>query len=85
MTWMFAIPLIGGAGLASVLHLTHARTAPRAARQAWALALASLSVASCLRGIFDIAGTSSPYLVVYLGAALIFALAAVGLFAFKRS
>lgn len=76
MTFMFAIPLIGGALPALVAHLAHMAPAPRAARQAWALALASLAVASCLHGIFDIAGTASPYLPAYLVAAAVFAVIA---------
>ena len=77
MTFMFAIPLIGGALPALCLALAKSNPLPRATRQAWGLALASLTVASCLRGIFDIAGTASPYLPAYLAAAVICAIAAV--------
>lgn len=85
MTFMFAVPLLAGAVFAAVLHAVGAPAAPRATRQAWALAVASLTVASCLRGVFDIAGTSSPLLVAYLVAAAAFALvAAVGARKAKR-
>ena len=77
MTFMFAIPLVAGALVALVMHVAHVRPMPRASRQAWALAIASLTVASCLRGVFEIAGTDSPYLVVYLAAALAFAVVAI--------
>ena len=76
MTFMFAIPLIGGALPSLCLALARSNPLPRATRQAWALALAALTVASCLRGIFEIAGTASPYLPVYLATAVICALAA---------
>lgn len=72
MTFMFIIPLAAGAAAAFAARAT-IRPAPVVARQAWALATACLTVASCLHGIFDIAGTASPYLVVYLAAALVFA------------
>ena len=77
MTFAFAIPLAGGALPALILHFAKAQTAPRTTRQAWALAIACLTIASCLRGIFEIAGTSSPLVWAYLPAALIFAIAAV--------
>lgn len=72
MTFMFAIPLLGGAVIALGSHLAHTDP-PRASRQAWALAIAALTLASCLRGIFDIAGTASPLLPVYFVAAAVFA------------
>lgn len=76
MTFMFAIPLVGGAAIAVGSSITHVDL-PRGTRQAWALAIASLTVASCLRGVFDIAGTASPLLVVYLIAAVVFAVSGV--------
>ena len=76
MTFMFAIPLVGGVGVATACHLAHRGELPRTARQAWALAIASLTVASCLRGVFDIAGTASPLLVIYLVIAAAFAFVA---------
>ena len=73
MTYMFAIPLVGGFLPALCLKLAKAAPLPLAARQAWGLALAALTVASCLRGIFEIAGTGSAFLPVYLVAAAAFA------------
>ena len=84
MTFMFSIPLVGGALPALCLALSNAKPLPRATRQSWALALAALTVASCLRGIFDIAGTASPYLAIYLVFAVICAIAATVTCARKR-
>ena len=81
MTGMFAIPLIGGVVPALIGWVAKSQPLPRMTRQSWALAIASLTIASCLKGIFDIAGTSSPLLVVYVIAAIVFlAVAAIGLF-----
>jgi len=84
MTFMFAIPLLGGAAIATGCGIARADL-PRGTRQAWALAIASLTVASCLRGVFDIAGTASPLLVVYLIAAVVFAVSGVVLAFRKRA
>lgn len=81
MTFMFAIPLVGGVLPALGLYLAKARPVPRATRQTWALALASLVIWSCLQGVFEIAGTGSAYLVAYPVLAAVFAIAAIiGLF-----
>ena len=80
MTFMFAIPLIGGVLPALLCGFAKAQPLPRVTQQAWALAIASLTVASCLNGVFDIAGTASPLLVVYVLATVAFlVVAAVGL------
>lgn len=84
MTFMFAIPLVGGAAIAVGSSIAHVDLS-RGTRQAWALAIASLTVASCLRGVFDIAGTASPLLVVYLIAAVVFAVSGVVLAFRKRA
>lgn len=76
MTLMFLVPLLGGAIPALIAHFANVRPAPRASRQAWALALTSLTIACCLRGIFEIAGTNSPLLVVYPAVAAVFAIVA---------
>ena len=76
MTFMFAIPLLGGSAVATALEFAKARPVPLLARQCWALALAALTIGSCLRGIFEIAGTSSPYLIAYPAIAAAFATAA---------
>ena len=68
MTFLFAIPLIGGAGVAALRAAMGAREAPAAARYYYHAAIATATVGCALRGIFEIAGTSSPYLSVYLAA-----------------
>ena len=87
MTFMFAIPLGLGALPALALSFAGTRRPQAAARQAWALCIASLTVASCLQGIFEIAGTASPWLLAYLVAAVVFACVAVfnGLCGGKRN
>jgi len=77
MTFMFLIPLVAGAVPALALRAAKARPVPRATRQAWALAIACLTIASCLHGVFDIAGTSSAWLFAYLAAAIAFAVVAI--------
>ena len=85
MSFMFGIPLAGGTLPAAGLAFANARTLPRVTRQAWALTIASLAIASCLRGIFDIAGTSSPYLAAYLAFAGVFAVTAIATLARARN
>ena len=85
MTFMFAIPLVMGVLPAVALHAAHMWLPPMTTRQAWALAVASLTVASCLHGIFDIAGTASPWLPVYVVAAAMFAAVAVAVAIRARS
>ena len=77
MTLMFAIPLIAGTVPSLICHLLHIGELPVTARKAWALGVATLAIASCLRGIFDIAGAASPFLVVYIAAAVACAIIAV--------
>lgn len=85
MTFMFVIPLVMGVLPAMVMWRARIGRLPVAARQAWALAVASLTVASCLHGIFDIAGTASPWLPVYVVAAAMFAAVAVAVAIRARS
>ena len=66
MTFLFVIPLVAGVGVAGMRLAMGAADAPRGARYAYHCAVATLTVASALRGVFDIAGTSSPWLIAYL-------------------
>ena len=84
MTFMFAIPLVGGALPALVRKAAKAQPLPQITSQAWALAIASLTIASCLKGVFDIAGTSSPFLVVYVLATIVFLVMAAAGFLLKN-
>ena len=86
MTWAFIIPLTAGCGAALALQGIAARQGwnphslfPRAARASWACAVATFTVASLLHGIFDIAGTSSELLDIYVLAGVILAVIAIAL------
>ena len=80
MTWMFAIPLAFGATAAAGLAAAGAGDGRLDSRRLWALSAATFTVASCLRGIFEIAGTGSPWLYVYVAAGIVLALGAVVVF-----
>ena len=69
MTFMFLIPLIGGGAGSGIRLATGAKEADAVSRYAYHSGIAALTVASTLKGIFDIAGTSSPFLPVYVIAA----------------
>lgn len=66
MTYMCLIPLIGGAGVLAIQRFTHAPAFSRFSFNAYNSGIATLTIASILRGVFDIAGTASPYLIVFL-------------------
>ncbi|MBQ9004524.1 MAG: hypothetical protein IJ087_22020, partial [Eggerthellaceae bacterium] len=63
MTFMFALPLVGGTFVALVCHLAKAHVTRRTSRQAWALSLASHTLGSCLQGILALAAPGSPFVV----------------------
>ncbi len=77
MTWMFVIPLVCGCVAALVQQALGHQCDLRLPRQLWGLCAATLTVASCLRGIFEIAGTGSPWLFSYVVVGMCFALASV--------
>lgn len=81
MSWMFLIPALAGALPALVLALMGRPAPAMVVRQLWGLAVAALTVASCLRGIFEIAGTGSDWLFVYVAAGGVLAVAAAVMFA----
>ena len=65
MTWMFLYPLVGGALCFTFLGfaLCRVRCAPgyRLFFNAYNSGIATLTMSSFLKGVFDIAGTDSPY------------------------
>lgn len=66
MAWLFAIPLAGAlAPYALVLPAHPGWLPPRAAGTLWRCGAATLTVGSCLRGVFDIYGTSAALVGVY--------------------
>jgi hypothetical protein len=65
MTFMFCYPLIGGAGVFTALALLRLPFPPRRAFNAYNSGIATLTVGSTLRGVFEIAGTSSSFQMVF--------------------
>lgn len=67
MSWMFLYPLLGGVLPFSILWLrpsAHSHSFySRTAYNSYNSGLATLTVASMLQGVFEIAGTSSKYLI----------------------
>lgn len=76
MTWMFLYPLLGGA----LLFLLIDRLTPGITRyagyrvfvNAYHSGIATLTLGLFLKGILDIAGTSSPYIVFFYGTGWLF-------------
>lgn len=69
MTWMFLYPLIGGALYCFIIgklfpRITHS-TSCRVFLNLHNSGIAALTIASLLKGVFEIAGTSSSHLVYY--------------------
>ena len=62
MTFLFAVPLLLGWLPAVIMWLAPSVRMPaKIASNAWHSGIAAVTVSFALRGIFDIAGTSSPY------------------------
>ena len=85
MTFMFLYPLLGGVlpfGLLWIAgpHLKRPVSFSRLAYNAYNSGVAALTVASALTGVFEIAGTSSPYTVALTAAGAV--LCALGMASF---
>lgn len=69
MTWMFLYPLLGGALFYFIILRLISNITKfagyRVFLNAYNSGIATLTIASLLKGIFEIAGTNSPYLVYY--------------------
>ena len=69
MTWMFLYPLLGGTLAFLLLRLIKPAAADTpqypVAYNLYNSGIATLTVGSLLKGIFDIAGTSSPYTILF--------------------
>ena len=69
MTWLFLYPLLGGALVFILLRLLApviaAKPRYRIAYNLYNSGIATLIVGSMLQGVFEIAGTSSPYTIVF--------------------
>ena len=70
MTFAFCIPLIGGAGVFASFRLLHIAPMSRFSFNAYNASIATFAVASILRGVFEIAGTSSGYLLWFVVAGM---------------
>ena len=85
MVLLFAWPLLGGAlPYAVVAFVRRGRPAPRSALRDWArlahhAAVAALTVGSCLTGVMEIFGTTTPWTAWYWAAGVVLAAVAVGL------
>lgn len=75
MIFLFLFPLLLGAVPAFSMSIAFVPVPSAAARCTWHAGVAALSVGSCLSGILEIYGTTSPYVWVYwaVGAALLLA------------
>ncbi len=66
MTYMFLLPLVLGGGVYGLmLILPQIKEVSRLPFNLYNSGVATLTIGSLLKGIFEIAGTSSPYVVVY--------------------
>lgn len=84
MMFFFAVPLVGGLLPAILLaSLRGARLPRRLARDAWASAVATLTVGCCLAGVFEIYGTTSDYVLIYAVAGGALAAVAAGAYVFE--
>jgi hypothetical protein len=67
MTFMFGYPLLGGAAVYLFIGaLSKAWLPGRSTINIYNSGIATLTVGSALSGVFDIAGTSSPYQLVFM-------------------
>jgi hypothetical protein len=86
MTWMFLYPLVGGAFFYFLITIImqNLKHSPgyRLFFNLYNSGLTLLTVGSFLKGIFEIAGTDSPYIICYFGGGvLLIAIGIVSLFA----
>ena len=82
MTWAFLYPLLGGALPFGLLWATHCGFAGhgrwRLGSNLYHAGLAALVTGSLLRGVFEIAGTGSPYLPLYTAVGVLCIAAGIG-------
>ena len=73
MVFLFLFPLLGGALPYGLMLLLKARAPGRVPANLFNSGVATLTAGSCVQGIFEIYGTSSPYVAAYwwAGAALL--------------
>jgi len=81
MMFMFAIPMFGAAAAFALSMSDELRLPTRTERSLLGAGLATLTVGSCLRGIFDIYGSTVEAVSFYWIAGFVLALAGAGLYA----
>lgn len=83
MTFMFAFPFLGG--VLVFIFLSFAKTAQpsRVSFNLYNSGIATITAGSFLKGIFEIAGTSSPFECVFFIAGIAFIIASIILHAIK--
>lgn len=72
MTWLFLIPLLGGGATFAIATVAGRPPFGRVAFNAYNSGVATLTVASALAGIFEIAGTASGLLAGFVGVGVAF-------------
>lgn len=65
MVWLFAFPLIGGVLPTAIFTFSRLAVPHKQVRDAWRAGIATLSVGSCMTGIFEIYGSASPLVALY--------------------
>lgn len=65
MVWLFLFPLIGGALPAAVFTALRCAAVSQWIRRIWRAGVATLTVGSCMTGIFEIYGSDAPLLTWY--------------------
>lgn len=83
MLYLFMFPLLGGVLPALVLLLPFVKTPGRFVKNTWNSAVATLSLASCLEGVFEIYGSVSNLIIIYWIAG--YALLALSIIAYAAS
>ena len=84
MTLLFLIPLLLGAVPALAMYLMNVSRVSLVSRQLWGLSVACFTLASCLQGIFEIAGTGSNWIIAYVFVGACLAAGAVMVFFGKQ-
>ncbi len=83
MVCLFVWPLLGGVPALLLPGIRTALMPCRAVRNFWASGVATLTLGSCLAGVFEIYGTTAPLVAVYWYAGAALTVLAAGLYFFQ--